>query len=263
MQVVQIISAKVFGVGKKQSSKKLAKFIAYVLGRQPDEFGLVPDRDGYVKIKEFFKALSEEEGWRYVRKSHINEILLTLPDPTFEIHDDRIRAADRKHLPAPVKAEQLPKLLYTCVRNRAYPHVIEKGIAPMGHGQVIASTSRNMAERMGKRFDPSPVVLTVHAEKSLAHKVTFHSFGQTLYLTDHIPPECFKGPPLPKQPPEIRKKPEQTEKSDDVRPDLAGSYRVDLEKIKSKPRGKGQKKEIAWKKDRKRMRRDPQGNSRR
>ena len=77
-------------MGRKQSTKQLAKFIGYMLGRQPDEFGLVLEHDGYVKIKELLKTLSEEEGWRYVRRSDLNEILLTLPDPPFEIHDDTI-----------------------------------------------------------------------------------------------------------------------------------------------------------------------------
>ena len=32
--------------------KKQAKFLAYILGVHPDEFGLVPDKEGFVKIKD-------------------------------------------------------------------------------------------------------------------------------------------------------------------------------------------------------------------
>ena len=64
-------------MSKRKSSEKLAKFLHYVLGRHPDEFGLVPDADGWVKIKELLNALSEESGWGYVRTSHLNEIMLT------------------------------------------------------------------------------------------------------------------------------------------------------------------------------------------
>ena len=245
-------------MSRKQTSKQLAKFIAYILGRQPDEFGLVLDKEGYIKIKEFLKVLSEEEGWRYVRRSHINEILLTSPNPPIEIHDDRIRATDRKHLSTPIRAETLPKLLYTCVRSKAYPHVTERGISPMGYGQVILSDSHAMAERMGKRIDPSPIILTIHTEKSLTQNVRFNQCGQTLYLTDRVPPGCFTGPPLPKQKTELKQKSEQSEKTDKAHQKLAGSFHVDLEKIKSKPYGKGKKKEIAWKKDRKRTKRGAQ-----
>ena len=44
-------------MSKLRSPQKLAKFIAYILGHKPDEFGLVLEKDGFVKIKEFLKAL--------------------------------------------------------------------------------------------------------------------------------------------------------------------------------------------------------------
>ena len=59
-------------MAKHRSLEQLAKIISYILGRNPAEFGLVPDSDGFVKIKEFLKALSEEEGLKYVRTSNIN-----------------------------------------------------------------------------------------------------------------------------------------------------------------------------------------------
>ena len=49
---------------KKQ--KQLSKLIQYILGRNPYEFGLVPDREGFVKIKELLKALNEETLFRNV-----------------------------------------------------------------------------------------------------------------------------------------------------------------------------------------------------
>ena len=41
----------------QRSPKQLAKLIDYILSRRPDEFGLVPDKDGYVKIKDLLKAV--------------------------------------------------------------------------------------------------------------------------------------------------------------------------------------------------------------
>ena len=58
---------------QQKHTQKLAKFLDYVLGRNPDEFGLVPDEQGYVKIKELLKALNQEEGWRHLRLANINE----------------------------------------------------------------------------------------------------------------------------------------------------------------------------------------------
>ena len=72
----------------QRSPKQLAKLIDYVLSRRPDEFGLVIDSEGYIKIKELLKALNEEKGFRHVRRSHLNEILYSIANPPFEIADN-------------------------------------------------------------------------------------------------------------------------------------------------------------------------------
>jgi putative RNA 2'-phosphotransferase len=190
-----------------KSPKQLSKFIFYMLGRRPDEFGLIIPDDGYVRIKDVLKAVSEEDGWKYVRRSHLEEIAITIADPPIEIKDNFIRATRRENLPGHAPVENPPKLLYTCVREKAYPVVLEKGIRPWNHPNVVLSSSRNMAERIGKRFDRKPVVLTVHTAKSAASGIRFHGAGEQLYLCGTIPPECFSGPPLPKPKPEPKKDP--------------------------------------------------------
>ena len=44
----------------QRAPKQLAKFFDYVLSRRPDEFGLVLDADGFVRIKEFLKAVGKK-----------------------------------------------------------------------------------------------------------------------------------------------------------------------------------------------------------
>ena len=186
-------------MAKRRSLEQLAKFISYILGHNPAEFGLVPDPDGFVKIKDFLKAVSEEEGLKHVRRSNINEILITLPNPPVEIRGNNIRAKPRHAMPKKIPAQNLPKLLYTCVRRKAHPSVLENGIRPMGFSHVILSSEPEMAERMGKRRDPMPVQLVVQTEISLDKGITFYEAGETLYLAESIQPGCFTGPPLPKQ----------------------------------------------------------------
>jgi len=209
----------------RKSPQLLSKFLSYVLGRRPDEFGLVLAPDGFVKIKDLLKAVCEEDGWKYVRRSYIDEILFTLPDPPFEIKDNFIRAKDRDNLPPLTLAKNPPKLLYICVRRKAHPFVLDKGIFPTGHSRVILSSSRRQAERMGKRLDPEPVLLTVNVLKSVQEGIVFYQAGDTLYFADSIHPGCFTGPPLPKQKTEAPK-PEVRKESVSHRP--AGSFILDL-----------------------------------
>lgn len=240
-----------------KKSRQLAKFLSYILERKPDEFGLVPDPDGYIKMKELLKAVCEEEGWRYVRRAAIDEILVTLPNPPFEISDNRIRAKNREQLPKRAPAKDFPKLLYTCVRRKAHEFVVDKGIFPQGHPHVVLSSDRDMAERMGKRADQSPILLTVQTRKSIDQGVLFYQAGETLYLADFIPAECFTAPPLPKQKPEIKKQ----DAPEESKPKTPGSFFIDLTKEKDDKKRTDRKrknKKIAREKDKKRMRRQKQ-----
>ena len=238
-------------VQKKKALIRFSKFLAYVLGRHPDEFGLVPDSAGYVKIKELLKAVCEEDGYRHIRKSHLDELRFSLPDPAVEIEGAMIRAKERAHLPTPEKTASLPKHIYTCIRKRAHPHVLEKGIPPMGNPYVVMSASKKMAQRLGKRFDPEPVLITVQSEKSMKRNIQFYRMGDHLFLADTIPPGCFIAPPLPKQPAVPKTKETAVEKKRDA---LPGSYAVVPAHIENKGKGKGKKKEISWKQELRRSR---------
>jgi len=209
----------------QRSPKQLAKLIEYVLSRRPDEFGLVTDDDGYIKIKELLKAIKEEEGFRYVRRSHLDEIMLTVRSHSLEISQDVIRSKLRDQLPRQAYAGNPPKLLYTCVRRKAYPHVSEKGIRPAGFSRVILSSNPKLAERMGSRFDRSAVLLTVQVQISVDKGVVFFQAGEEIFLADFIPAGGFTGPPLPKEKPAMKK----TDEFEDRQPQRqAGSFYIDL-----------------------------------
>jgi putative RNA 2'-phosphotransferase len=223
-----------------------------MLGRHPDEFGLVPDGDGFIKLKEFLQAISEEDGWSYVRRQHLDEIRLTLPDPAIEMEADSIRAKNRDQLPRPTPVQNLPKLLFTCVRRKAHPVVLDKGVFPAGRPQVVLSVSSEMAVRMGKRKDPLPVLLTVNARKMSDLGFVFQQLGRTLYLTESVPVDCFSSPPLAKQRPKPQKEAIAAEASPQK---SAGTFLLELPGPKQTGahfHGKQGKKDIAWKKDRRR-----------
>lgn len=242
----------VFIMGKAKSPQSLAKLLTYILGKRPGEFGLVTDTNGFVKIKDLLKAITEEEGWKYVRRSHLDEILYSLPDPSFEILDKQIRAKCRDQLSLPNPVRELPKLLFTSIRKRAYRSVLDKGIFPTGYHQVVLSSNRELAVRIGKRTDHDPVMLTVQVQKSVEKGVMFYQTSESLYLAESIPTSCFSGPPLPKERPET-KKPDNADEAS--QPKMAGSYSVNLgDTVRSQPAGrKSQQRQMDWKDNKKRI----------
>ena len=238
---------------KNSIAAQLAKNLAYVLGRRPDEFGLVTDSEGYVKIKDLLKALGEEKDFRNVRRGNLEEILLTLPDAPIEILENRVRAKERSTLPPHAPSENLPKLLYTCVRRKAYMTVLENGIFFDGRPFVVLSSERDMAERIGRRNDASPVLLTVSVQQCREAGVQFLSSGGSLYLTERIPPGCFTGPPQTK----VQETPPPREaRAVPAAAKHPGSFFPDPEEIQPGVPGNRQDRRGGrpdWKRDRKRM----------
>ncbi len=243
-------------MGRQTGSKQLEKLMSYILGRRPDEFGLVLNDQGFVRLKDLLKAISEEPGWGYVRKSHIHEVLMTSCEKSFVLEDDKIKAVCRDDGLGPEKEVVPPKLLYHCVRRRAYPVVCQQGIIPLGQPRVYLATTKELAQRMGKRRDPAPVLLTVQAQRAVEAGVKFAKQGRLIYITDGVPVGYFTGPRLRKE-----KKEEVPKLAEPLAmpKGLPGSFTFEVERSRAlqqqRLRRKGLKKEIVWKKDVRRLRR--------
>jgi putative RNA 2'-phosphotransferase len=237
----------------KKTTKQLSRFIANILGNCPHEFGLIPDSDGFVKLKDLLKVIVEEPGWRHVRRGDIDELLLVEPSLPFEIQDSRIRAFSRSYAMTCEPDRNPPKLLYTWVRRKAHPVIMEKGIRSAGMEKVVLTSDLELAERIGKRIDNEPVILTVQVTRSMEQGVTFFKTGDSLYLSDSIPPGCFTGPPLPKVKPEAQKEKPAEEPEEKI----VGAFLLErlpdkVRKVReSKKDFQGKKKDIFWKKERK------------
>ncbi|MGE5258503.1 MAG: RNA 2'-phosphotransferase [Hyphomicrobiales bacterium] len=219
-------------MGKTRSPHDLAKMLSYVLGRRPDEFGLVPDAEGFVRLKDLLRALHEEDGWGYVNLSHLNEVLLSVTNAPVEIVAGLIRARNRVASALEVPEPDPPRQLYVCVRRRAYPHVYAEGIRPSSHPRVVLASDRMLAERLGRRIDSDPVILAVNAPSALAQGITFVRLGESLYTAEAIPPDCFSGPPLPKEKPGEGRSTQPPEEAP-RRPSTPGSFAMDLGKSAS------------------------------
>ncbi len=244
-------------MGRQKDPKQLEKMMSYILGRRPDEFGLVLNDQGFVRLKDLLKAISEEPGWGYVRKSHIHKVLMTSCEKSFVLENDRIKAVCRDDALNPEEEIVPPKLLYHCVRRRAYPVVCRQGIIPLGQPPVLLATTEELAQRMGKRRDPAPVLLTVQAQRAFEAGLRFSKQGELIYITDHVPAGYFTGPPLPKE--KKKEAPKSKKEPVAIPEDLPGSFTFDLERSRAlqqqRLKRKGLKKEIAWKKDVRRSKR--------
>jgi putative RNA 2'-phosphotransferase len=231
----------------------LSRLMVYILGYWPDEFGLVPALDGYVPFKELIQTIHEEPDLGYVRQSHFNEILMGNDRSLFEWDDKRIRAKKREwilDLESPMEAP--PKILFIAVRRRAHPRIMEKGLMSNSDKFLPLSPDKEMAMRIGRRRDQSPVLLEVMALQAEKNGIPFYPFGHLL-LAEEIPSSYISGPPVSRDEGLVVER--GTKSNEEKPPDFTpGSFLLDLDRHASQRSQTQGKKRKGWKEEAKKLR---------
>lgn len=238
----------------QMKTHNLARFMLYVLGHRPDEFGLVPDKEGFVAYKELLWAFHEEPGWGYMRKGHINEVLLGRDRTLFQAREDTIRALDRHwHIDLENPAQSLPSILFVGVRRRAHSNVMEKGLAAAQGRHLVLSPDRDMAMRIGRRRDQKPVLLEISTRSVSEAGIALNPFGN-LFIANEVPAEAITGPPVPKKDIEATQK--KVRDIPDKRPDFeTGTFVLDVNRDPDPSRHTRGKKRKGWKEEARKIRR--------
>ncbi len=209
----------------KRELKSLKKFLRYVLCVRPDEFGLLPDDEGFFSIKELLQALREEPQYFFIRQNDLLQLMHMEMGSQMEMDEKRIRFQGIGSGVRPEPISEPPELLYQCVRPRAHPVVAVKGLRPSRHPWVVLSTDERLAMRMGRRLCADPVLIKVLARQAARHGVRFWAFGLRLVLSETIDARFLIAPPA--EPP--REKPAQMQRPHKT-PDMPGSYLLDPER---------------------------------
>ncbi len=240
----------------------LSSILVYVLGHRPDEFGLVPDMDGFIAIKRLLQALREEPDWSHVREGLLREVLVSERRDLFDCRGPLIRACERRFtLDLENPASPPSGLVFSPIRKRAHPRVLEHGLELRPDAPHILTADKDMAMRIGRRTDPSPVILEIHIPTHGEGASPVYAFGD-LFLAWQVPFEDIVGPPLEK---ERRKELERAEKASpkkEMRPPKgrdfeAGTFFMDPERDPDPARrtARGRKRRT-WKENARRQRRE-------
>jgi putative RNA 2'-phosphotransferase len=244
-------------VPKKNRIKtdNLSRLMVFILGHRPDEFGLVPDSEGFVTYKDLLWAIHEEPGWGYVRQGHINEVLVGKDRALFQPGENRIRALERHwQLEVEIPSRSVPRILLVAVKRRAHPIIMEKGLAAPDGKYLVLSPDQDMAMRIGRRRDQRPVLLEIMVSTALKERIPFYAFGN-LFITPRIPARLIKGPPISHD--DIKAPREKTKKIEDRPPDFeAGTFALDISRDPDPNRRAPGKKRKGWKEGSRKIRRE-------
>ena len=185
-------------MAKRQQHKEvtLVRNLTYALGRAPAEFGLVPDEEGWVSLKDLIKAFAQEEGLTGVRESMVKDAAARLAPDELEVEDRRIRARERTYA-RPRYGEEPPPHIFIRVRRKAWPAISKRGLdSGPGRPAWVFSSNQDLARKLGKRRDNEAVLVTVQAAQAMERGTVFAGWGEELYLADWVDASCLMGPPI-------------------------------------------------------------------
>jgi putative RNA 2'-phosphotransferase len=239
---------------KKYRLQELGKIIEYILLYRPDEFGLFLDDDGSLPIKELMWALHEEEGWKHIRLGDLKELVYSQFESAFILGENCIKPKQPR---GEINVSSVPpRLLFYGAKRKAYPVILKHGLRPAGRPYVPLATTEEIALRIGRRRDPKPILLTIHAAQAHDEGHAFSLGGEFLYLAKTLPPSFLSGPPLREsaKPAKVsRPKFPEPRKADT--PEMIGSFLLDPAQDPDPMRRERRKKDKERKRQRSRERR--------
>ncbi len=234
--------------------KQLEKILFYALARRPDEFGLLPDALGFVRLKDLHRALSEVDGFKNLRLKKLVDFFLIFKPERFEFREEEglVRVRPEEVDPCVLSrelAESPPRFLWTPVRPRAWIRVSTEGLAAE---TIVLTPDEDLASRLAKRR--GALLIRVDTRRAMESGAVFERYLEKLYLSSWIPAEALEGPQVDE---EFKARYQRKVKEKSEKPELEESKIVIFEEapVAFRKLTKGRKKDPEWKRLRRKRRR--------
>lgn len=172
---------------------KLSKLMSFILRHKPYKFDVLPDKEGFVKIKELAHAIRNIYSW--VKEEHIKEVVSKDEKGRYEIKGDRIRALYGHSYEIAIKYEEdlESKILYHGTAKQNLSKILKEGIKPMRRQYVHLSINKEDAYITGKRHGEKVVIFMIDADCLRKKGYRIYVAGKIVRLTKYVPPDCIKS----------------------------------------------------------------------
>lgn len=175
-----------------QNNVKLSKTISYILRHKPEEAGLTPDDQGWVKMEDLVHGLNTN--FPQYKKTITPEVVYSIVaadnKQRYSVQGNKIRAAQGHsyQVDLGLKPSIPPKFLYHGTTVTTEPIIRNTGLKPMSRQQVHLSENYDTATQVGSRHGKVKV-LSINAEKAHSQGIKFYKADNGVWLTDFLPAE--------------------------------------------------------------------------
>jgi putative RNA 2'-phosphotransferase len=168
----------------------ISKKMSYALRHHPEKYGLKLDEFGFVDLKQFLRAMNRVHHFDPpLDEASIRGIMHRASNQRFAIKGYKFGALYGHSFAGQVRrvAAAPPAVLYHGTAHRFVGSILREGLLPEGRQYAHLSTDIPMAQEVGRRHDPHPVILRIDAARAAADGVTFYEGGPRVWLVDALP----------------------------------------------------------------------------
>lgn len=171
----------------EKDSKKVSKFLSYVLRHRPESISLKLDQEGWALIDEVIKNSSSD---MFLTKTLIVDVVRTSDKQRFKISDDglKIRANQGHSINVDLKLSERapPDVLYHGTATRFLHSIMQDGLKARSRQFVHLSIDIGTAKLVGQRHG-KPVILKIDAKQMTEDGCSFFLSDNLVWLTSSIP----------------------------------------------------------------------------
>ncbi len=175
----------------KMNTKKISKYLSYILRHKPHTIDLTLDNEGWADINELIEKTTS------IRLSPdlIKTVVETNDKQRFSISDDekRIRANQGHSIDVDLALEPIrpPDILLHGTATRFLDAILTEGLLKRNRHHVHLSETVDAAHAVGRRHG-KPVILEISAVKMHEDGFQFYRSKNGVWLVDHVPPSYIE-----------------------------------------------------------------------
>lgn len=169
-------------------SKKISKFLSFVLRHHPEEIGIILDENGWVDVNVLIDACNKKS--THLTLELLKEIVETNDKKRFSFNDDytKIRANQGHSIDIDLNLLETdpPTILYHGTVSKFIDNINKDGLIKGDRHHVHLSADIDTAISVGSRRGTA-IVLKVNSFMMYNDGFKFYLSENGVWLTDHVP----------------------------------------------------------------------------
>jgi putative RNA 2'-phosphotransferase len=174
---------------------QLSKTISHALRHEPQQYGIILDRDGWVEFETLKKGiLKNNPDFEDFDLDTVMQILEQSDKKRFEIQGQKIRALYGHSIDEKVTYPEAipPEILYHATSPESLEAILKEGLKPVYRQYVHLSSDPELCLQAAKRKTKNPVLLKVDTVKALENGVKFFNPEGSVWLAEFIDQRYLK-----------------------------------------------------------------------